>query len=34
MREFVGTKVKEEEWGVSQNTIAKWCREKKITEAE
>lgn len=34
MSEYVGSKVKSEEWGVSQSTISKWCREGKIVGAE
>ena len=34
MAGFVGTKIKAEEWGVSQSQISKWCREGKIPGAE
>lgn len=33
MPEYVGSKAKSEEWGVSQSTISKWCREMKIPGA-
>lgn len=32
--EFMGTKEASEKWNVSQNTVSKWCREKKIPNAE
>ena len=31
---FMGTKEASKLWGVSQNTITKWCRENKINGAE
>ena len=34
MGEYMGTKEASEKWGVSQGTIAKWCREGKIPGAE
>lgn len=34
MSDSVGTKAKSEEWGVSQATISKWCREGRINGAE
>jgi len=27
---YMGTKEASERWGVSQKTVSKWCREKKI----
>ena len=27
---YMGTKEASKRWGVSQNTISRWCREKKI----
>jgi len=33
MSEAVGTKEKSKEWGYSSNTIAKWCREGLIKDA-
>lgn len=27
---YMGTKEASSLWGVSQNTISRWCREKKI----
>lgn len=32
--EFMGTKEAEDRWGFSKATIAKWCREGKIKDAE
>jgi len=32
--EFMGTKEASEKWNVSQTTVAKWCRERKIPYAE
>ena len=31
---YVGSKVKAEEWGISQATITKWCRDHLIDGAE
>ncbi|MEE6159240.1 helix-turn-helix domain-containing protein [Olsenella sp. YH-ols2221] len=33
MPEYVGSKLKSEEWGVDQSKISKWCREGKIPGA-
>ena len=34
MDRYIGTKEASALWGVSQGTICKWCREKKIPGAE
>ncbi len=34
MKEYVGTKVKAEEWGVTIGTVSKWCREGLIHGVE
>ena len=31
---YIGTKMASEKWGVSQELVAKWCRERKIPGAE
>jgi len=32
--EFIGTKEAAKQWGVTQGTISKWCREGRIEGAE
>lgn len=32
--EFMGTKEASEKWGVTQNTVSRWCRDKKIPKVE
>ncbi len=34
MSDFVGTKVKSEEWGYPQSTISMWCRKGLIEGTE
>ncbi len=34
MGDYVGTKVKAEEWGYSQSTVANWCSKGLIPGAE
>lgn len=34
MGDYVGTKVKSKEWGVTPGTISAWCRKGKIPGAE
>lgn len=34
MGEYMGTKEASEKWGITANTISRWCREGKIKKAE